>query len=149
MTSHRNQLTISHSVAQLQKHEDSLPESLEFERLKEHFEPFLRASSSLPAPPTAHSHHHVNPITAAASSALARDIPGVSKYTPHPRTRRDKGARDEMSEYRARVEVGAGGGGGTGGEMDVEFLRHIETIAEVATIEQRCVGSWATSLHSQ
>ncbi|TFY82846.1 hypothetical protein EWM64_g1168 [Hericium alpestre] len=45
-------------AAQLQKYEDSAADSLEFERLKEHFEPFLRASSSTLPPATAHSHHH-------------------------------------------------------------------------------------------
>ncbi|KAI0064149.1 hypothetical protein BV25DRAFT_1823716 [Artomyces pyxidatus] len=136
-------------AAQLQKYEDSAPDSLEFERLKEHFEPFLRASSSSALagpPPTAHSHHpHVNPITAAASSALARDIPGVGKYTPHPRGRRDKGPRDDMVEYRSRVEVG---GSSTMGEADVEFMRHIEEVSEVAALEQRWANSWATSLHT-
>ena len=143
--------------AQLQKYEDSAPDSLEFERLKEHFEPFIRASSSSALPPTAsHSHHtHVNPITAAASSALARDIPGVVKYTPHhaprsARSGRDKSTRDEMSEYRSRVEVGAGTRvSGAGGEADVEFMQHIESIGEVASLEQRWVNSWATSLHTR
>ncbi|KAA1469680.1 dynactin p62 [Dentipellis sp. KUC8613] len=135
-------------AAQLQKFEDSAPDSLEFERLKEHFEPFLRASSSSALPPSAaHSHHHVNPITAAASSALARDIPGVGKYTPYPRSRRDKGARDEMPEYRARVEVG-GVSGGAGGDADTEFMQHIEGVGEVAALEQRWASSWATSLHT-
>ncbi|KAI0040046.1 hypothetical protein FA95DRAFT_929315 [Auriscalpium vulgare] len=136
-------------AAQLQKHEDSAPDSLEFERLKEHFEPFLRASSSsaLAGPtPASHSHHaHVNPITAAASSALARDIPGVAKYAPHPRGRRDKGPRDEMSEYRSRVEVG---GTSAMGEADVDFMRRIEEESEVAAVEQRWANSWATSLRT-
>ena len=78
----------------MQKFEDSAPEALEFDRLKEHFEPFLRASSSSSAITPSSSHHHSNPITAAASSALARDIPGVGKYNPLARSRsgRDKGA---------------------------------------------------------
>ncbi|THH20604.1 hypothetical protein EW146_g779 [Bondarzewia mesenterica] len=135
-------------AAQLQKYEDSAPESLEFERLKEHFEPFLRASSSAHPSTASHSHHsHVNPITAAASSALARDIPGVAKYMPHPRTRhRDKGAKDEMPEYRSRVEIGTAG---AGGEQDVEFMQHIEEVNEVAALEQRWANSWATSLRTR
>ncbi|KAI0315892.1 dynactin p62 family-domain-containing protein [Amylostereum chailletii] len=136
-------------AAQLQRFEDSAPESLEFERLKEHFEPFLRAgaasSSSLAAPTPAHSHHHVNPVTAAASSALARDIPGVGKYTPHHSgSRRTKGARDEMADYRARVETG--GTSGTGGEHDVEFMSGLEDVSEVASLEQRWANSWATDV---
>ncbi|KAI0915844.1 hypothetical protein AcV7_007200 [Taiwanofungus camphoratus] len=117
-------------AAQLQKFEDSAPESLEFERLKEHFEPFLPA----------------------ASSALARDIPGVGKYNPLSRSRvgREKNAnKHDIPDYKARVEVGtAGGMSSGGGEADVEFMRHLETVAEVAALEQRWVNSWISSVHT-
>ncbi|KAF8461162.1 dynactin p62 family-domain-containing protein, partial [Russula ochroleuca] len=138
-------------AAQLQKFEDSAPDSLEFERLKEHFEPFLRASSSSSAAASLSGHSHaahahatpVNPITAAASSALARDIPGVGKYTPAPRGRRDKGARDEISEYRSRVEVK-----GTKDGSNVDFMRRLEEVSQVAAFGQRWANSWTTTLHS-
>ncbi|KAI0690470.1 dynactin p62 [Cerioporus squamosus] len=118
-------------LAQLQKFEDSAPESLEFERLKEHFEPFLRASSSSSALPSASSHHvHTNPITAAASSALARDIPGVGKQ--------------EYPDYKSRVEIGSAAA--LSGEADAEFLRHLETVSEVAALEQRWTNSWVAPL---
>ncbi|KAJ7914473.1 dynactin p62 family-domain-containing protein [Mycena leptocephala] len=114
-------------AAQLQKFEDSAPDSLEFERLKEHFEPVIRASSlssstaNAPAAhpsSAAHSHHvRTNSITAAASAALARDIPGVSKYNPLARSRYD-------------------------------YMRHLENVSEVASLEQRWVSSWATSLQT-
>lgn len=131
--------------------------------MKEHFEPYLRASSLPSQALSAHSHtshphphaHHTNPITAAASSALARDIPGVSKYTPLARARagreREKGAaRFEVPEYRARVEVGAvAAAGGGGGEADVEFMRALEGVGEVASLEQRWGGSWVSSLHTR
>ncbi|OBZ68700.1 Dynactin subunit 4 [Grifola frondosa] len=134
-------------AAQLQKFEDSAPESLEFERLKEHFEPFLRASSSSSALPSASHHVHTNPITAAASSALARDIPGVGKYSPLSRSRvgRDKGAnKHEIPPYKSRVEIGSAAA--VSGEADVEFMRHLETVSEVASLEQRWVNSWTSSL---
>jgi dynactin-4 len=136
-------------TAQLQKFEDSAPDSLEFERLKEHFEPFLRASSSSSAlsghSHAAHSHATpVNPITAAASSALARDIPGVGKYTPAPRGRRDKGTRDEIHEYRSRVEVG-----GTKEGANVDFMRRLEEVSQVAALSQRWASSWTTTLRSR
>lgn len=141
-------------TAQLQKFEDSAPDSLEFERLKEHFEPFLRASSSSSSSSTtglsghshaAHAHATpVNPITAAASSALARDIPGVGKYTPAPRGRRDKGTRDEIHEYRSRVEVG-----GTKEGANVDFMRRLEEVSQVAALSQRWANSWTTTLHSR
>ncbi|KAH9179350.1 dynactin p62 family-domain-containing protein [Lactarius sanguifluus] len=131
-------------AAQLQRFEDSAPDSLEFERLKEHFEPFLRASSSSGHPQVTHSHPaHINPITAAASSALARDIPGVVKYTPAPRGRRDKGPRDELSEYRSRVEVA-----GTKDTSNVDFVRRLEEVSQVAALSQRWTSSWTTPLRS-
>ena len=144
-----------HPSAQLQKFEDSAPESLEFERLKEHFEPHLRASPST-GPAAPHSHHtHTNPITAAASSALARDIPGVGKYTPHAssagrsRSSRNKGNYNEVPDYRARVEIGSSNFTmGGGGETDVEFMKNLEDISEVATLEQRWENSWMTSLQA-
>ncbi|KAF7348305.1 hypothetical protein MSAN_01784200 [Mycena sanguinolenta] len=136
-------------AAQLQKFEDSAPDSLEFERLKEHFEPVIRASSlssstaNAPAvPPSSAAHSHrvrTNSITAAASAALARDIPGVGKTKN----------KDEMPEYRSRVDITAASKLGTGGgEADVEYMRHLENVSEVANLEQRWIGSWATSLQT-
>ncbi|KAJ7183087.1 dynactin p62 family-domain-containing protein [Mycena filopes] len=152
-------------AAQLQKFEDSAPDSLEFERLKEHFEPVIRASSlssstsNAPAAhpsSAAHSHHvRTNSITAAASAALARDIPGVGKYNPLARSTRggsnkDKTVnKDEMPEYRSRVDIVAASGLGTGGgDSDVEYMRHLENVSEIANLEQRWINSWATSLQT-
>ena len=95
---------------QLQKSEDSAPDNLEFERLKEHFEPFIRASSassSVPHHLRATQHIHSNPVTAAASDALSRDVPGVSEYNPLSRSRVgcDKQNRNEMLEYRSRMDI--------------------------------------------
>ncbi|KAK0202038.1 dynactin p62 family-domain-containing protein [Desarmillaria ectypa] len=148
-------------AAQLQKFEDSAPDSLEFEKLKEHFEPVIRASSlsgvnsSAVPSSAAHSHHlRSNSITAAASAALSRDIPGVSKYTPH--TRLGRGAtkdktpnKDEMPEYKSRMDIeSASHYGSGGGDVDVDFMKHLESISEVASMEQRWTYSWATSLQS-
>jgi len=143
-------------VAQLQRTEDSAPDSLEFERLKEHFEPFIRASaasSSFNLSNVSPHHSRTNSVTAAASAALARDIPGVVKYNLFTRSRsgRDKTAnRDEMPEYKSRLEIAVASTAGTGGgEADVEFMKHIETISEVTSFEQRCVNSWATSVQTR
>ncbi|GLB38621.1 putative dynactin p62 family protein [Lyophyllum shimeji] len=107
-------------AAQLQKFEDSAPDSLEFDRLKEHFEPFIPA----------------------ASAALARDIPGVSKYNPSQ--------GDEMTEYRSRVDIATASRMGTGGgDADVEYMRHLETVSEVASLNQRWTSSWATSFQAR
>ncbi|KAF9013313.1 dynactin p62 family-domain-containing protein [Cyathus striatus] len=154
-------------AAQLQKFEDSAPDSLEFDRLKEHFEPFIRASSLSSSTSTthaatvhgsaAHSHHlHSASITAAASAALARDIPGVSKYNPLTRStsgraHRDKSMnKDEMPDYRSRVEISSASALGTGGgDADVELMRHLETMSEIASLEQRWGNTWATSLQTR
>ncbi|KAH8822540.1 dynactin p62 family-domain-containing protein [Flagelloscypha sp. PMI_526] len=158
-------------AAQLQRFEDSAPDTLEFERLKEHFEPILRATvhgpGSLAAsaiggpPPSHHGHTRTNSITAAANAAnaaLARDVPGVGKYNPLASSTRSIGStnkdrtpnRDEMPEYRARIDSAAGSSrGGGGGEVDVEFLRGLESIDEVATLEQRWTNSWTSPLQSR
>jgi dynactin-4 len=145
---------------------------LEFDRLKEHFEPFIRASSlsaSLSSSSThpgsvvhpssaAHSHHlYSSSITAAASAALAREIPGVGKYTPSlARSTSGRGGRDrsvnkdEMPEYRSRLDITtASTMGSGGGDADVELMKHVEKISDVASLEQRWGSSWATSLRTR
>ena len=94
----------------------------------------------------------MNPITAAASSALARDIPGVAKHNPVIRNRggKDKSLnKDEMTEYKSRIEVGTTTAFGNGGMRDVELLKHLESTEDIASLEQRWVGSWATSLRAK
>lgn len=130
------------AAAQLQKFEDSAPVSLEFERLKERFEPFLRASVS-PSGLSGHSrgvHLHttpVNPITAAAPSALACDTLGVGKYALAPHDRRDKGVQDEIHGYHSRVKVG-----GTKEGANVDFMQRLEEVLQVAALSQRWANSW-------
>lgn len=148
--------------AQLQKYEDSAPDSLEFDRLKEHFDAFLRTSAL--AASTSGTHHHsthhshslhTNSITAAASAALARDIPGVGKYNPLARSTTGRGYgkdrsvnKDEMTEYRSRSEIAQTAGAG-GGEPDVELMNSLEEVGEVASLEQRWENSWVTPLQTK
>ncbi|KAI5120131.1 hypothetical protein M0805_001899 [Coniferiporia weirii] len=137
---------------QLQRFEDSAPEFLEFERLKDFFEPLLRAAPSASHTPSASTHSaHVHALTAAASSALARDIPGVGKHNPSVRSGRANrarhGSKDDLPVYRARVEVSGASGLGAGGSGDAELMRRLETPADVSKLEQRWSGSWAESLH--
>lgn len=55
-----------------------------------------------------------------------------------------------MPEYKSRMEIAvAGGMGSGGGDGDVDFLRHLEEINEVGTLEQRWMNSWTTSLLSR
>jgi dynactin 4 len=142
--------------AQLQKFEDSAPEALEFERLKEHFEPFLRSSLSASTHGTATQPHAHSSAISAAASALARDIPGVSKYTPLARSTsgrpgKDKSKnKDEMPEYKSRLDITAASRMGTGGgDADVEYMKHLEYITDVASLEQRWENSWAMSLQTR
>ncbi|EJC98928.1 uncharacterized protein FOMMEDRAFT_161120 [Fomitiporia mediterranea MF3/22] len=139
---------------QLQRSEDSAPEFLEFERLKDFFDPLVRSSLSASQQghaPITHSAHH-NAIHAAASNALARDIPGVGKYHAPTRTRASKfrqGSKDDMPVYRARVEASGASGLGAGGDGDVSLMRHLESPSEIARLEQRWLTSWAESLRSK
>lgn len=144
---------------QLQKLEDNLPDSLEFERLKDHFEPLLRSSSS------SHHHtqasHHRNPITAAASSALARDVPGLhqpirgvsgrtySNPKAPARANASKGWDDWDSViYKSRLEV-AGSGVGIRIESELDWIKALDEehgVGRVAEMEQRWLSSWTQSL---
>ena len=57
--------------------------------------------------------------------------------------------KDEMPEYRSRVDIVAASAHGTGGgEEDVEYMRRLESVSEVANLEQRWGSSWAVSLHT-
>ena len=133
--------------------------------MKEHFEPFIRASllSSSTSTNQAAAHniqhsHSLNSVTTAASAALARDIPGVSKYNPLARSTSGRGGsgkdrsrnKDEMVEYRSRIDISkASAYGSGGGEADVIFMTHLEDIGQVATLEQRWINSWVNPLQTR
>jgi len=107
----------------------------------------LPASSPSTLPPTAlHSHHtHVNLIIAATSVVLACDILGVVKYTLHHapcsgRSGHDKGMHNEMSDSCRWVDISAGSHvSRAGGDADVQFMQHVESIGGVASLKQRWV----------
>ncbi|GJJ15647.1 hypothetical protein Clacol_009925 [Clathrus columnatus] len=130
-------------AVQLQKYEDSAPDTLEFERLKEHFEQFIRVSNAVASNHPTGS-NHMNSITAAASSVLSRDIPGVAKYSGRKSKSDKHNNRDEVPPYRSRFEAGANGIlGQGGGENDVSFLATLEDISEVQTLEQRSISKFS------
>jgi len=79
----------------------------------------------------------VNPITAAAPSALACDTLGVGKYALAPHDRRDKGVQDEIHGYHSRVKVG-----GTKEGANVDFMQRLEEVLQVAALSQRWANSW-------
>ncbi|KAJ7704729.1 dynactin p62 family-domain-containing protein [Mycena olivaceomarginata] len=139
-------------AAQLQKFEDSAPDSLEFERLKEHFEPVIRASS-LSSSTTANA-PAAHPQRSALTSSSHQFYHSRCVRRPcarHPRGEQWRGGggavgrdkttnKDEMPEYRSRVDIASASGRGTGGgEADVEYMRHLENVSEVANLEQRWI----------
>lgn len=54
-----------------------------------------------------------------------------------------------MPEYRSRVDISSASGlGSGGGDTDVEYMRHLEDVGEVVSLEQKWINSWATSLET-
>lgn len=52
-----------------------------------------------------------------------------------------------MPEYKSRLDIASASlGGGGGGEADTDLLRHLESLDEVSSLEQRWCGSWAAPL---
>ncbi|KAG8762972.1 hypothetical protein FRC12_008779, partial [Ceratobasidium sp. 428] len=135
----------------LRRFEDSAPETLEFDRLKDHFEPLIRAAGSGAATHVTSARH--NPITAAASHALAREVHGVARHQLAKgtgRTGKSKPRGDPWDNYVAHGPSSGGdtGGGSVGGFDDVEWMRNLEHIEEVAPVEARWDASWSVSLRS-
>ncbi|KAF8606989.1 dynactin p62 [Ceratobasidium sp. AG-I] len=135
---------------QLQRFEDSAPETLEFDRLKDHFEPLIRAAGS---GPVSHASARHNPITAAASHALAREVHGVPRHQLSKtagRTGKSKALGDPWDAYQARNSASGGDSavGATGGAEDVEWMRNLECIEDVAPVEARWDASWSGSLRA-
>ena len=64
----------------------------------------------------------------------------MSKYNPLTRSRsgREKSGKNkhEIPDYKSRVEVGSSHGllEGSGGEADVEFVKKMESVGEVASL---------------
>ncbi|CAE6429976.1 unnamed protein product [Rhizoctonia solani] len=133
---------------QLQRFEDSAPETLEFDHLKDHFEPLIRASGS------GHGHTpnaRLNPITAAASHALARDVRGVPRLNKGAgRSNKMKSPVDPWDSYIARSPAAGGDAnmGASGGPDDVEWMRNLDNIEDVAPVEARWDASWSGSLRA-
>jgi dynactin-4 len=58
--------------------------------------------------------------------------------------------KDEMAEYKSRMEVGVLGQlGSEGDDSDVDALRRMENVEEIASLEQRWGSSWTTSLKTR
>ncbi|KAF8324319.1 dynactin p62 family-domain-containing protein [Cantharellus anzutake] len=137
---------------QLQKTEDSSYDAIEFDRLKEHFEPVMRNSANSQPTTGAHSLHQgssrtsaLSAINAAASSALAREIPGLRKKRVDSNTSKD----EYGGFYKSRADCVSGREEHI---AEVDWLRNLTqeefTLGEVASLEQRWINSWTQSLKS-
>ncbi|KAK7048665.1 dynactin subunit 4 [Favolaschia claudopus] len=63
--------------------------------------------------------------------------------------RSGRGTDEDLSVYHSRVDIASASRLGTGGgDADVEYMRHLEDVSEVANLEQRWLSSWATSLQT-
>lgn len=154
---------------QLQKMEDQTPDSLELERLKDHFEPFLRSASTSTSSSSS-SHPNPNPSSSilAASSALHRDVPSLRtkpRYSGGSGSRVPSSGRatgppgkdvakdgDRVPPYRARgearVEGSVSGPGGLGEEDKLGWLAEVDSLEGVAGLEQRWGGGWSQSVRA-
>ncbi|KAF8311341.1 hypothetical protein DL93DRAFT_2115971 [Clavulina sp. PMI_390] len=147
---------------QLQKTEDSSADNLEFERLKEHFEPLVRANQAQagPAPPVTPGPLHPNvratpmsAINAAASSALSRDIPGLRRKAAGRESlgKASSASNDDSAAptYKARINSAAGG---VSAQSELDWIREMTqeefVLGDVAKVEQRWGGSWAQSIRA-
>ncbi|KDN41745.1 hypothetical protein RSAG8_07276, partial [Rhizoctonia solani AG-8 WAC10335] len=136
---------------QLQRFEDSAPETLEFDHLKDHFEPLIRASGSGHAGHTPNARH--NPITAAASHALAREVHGVPRHQLNKGTGRPNKTKSRVDPWDSYIARNPASGsdanmGASGGPEDVEWMRNLDNIEDVAPVEARWDASWSGSLRA-
>ncbi|KDE05576.1 hypothetical protein MVLG_04071 [Microbotryum lychnidis-dioicae p1A1 Lamole] len=144
---------------QLQKLDDGSSELTEFDRLKDHFEPYIRrgqahASASTTTGALAPSTMPASTSSTIASSVL-KDIPGLGNRYAHllggMGTRSGKGAeavngaRDELEPYEALVPANGSVEKGKGVERDDELVREMESLQDfeqVAALEKRWTNSW-------
>lgn len=142
-------------TVQLQKSEDASADSLEFERLKDHFEPLIRATQGQASTGAAPANATARPtplsaINAAANSALNRDVPGLRRKGRGDALAKGASAKDEFSStYKSRIDSAAGG---VSAQSEVDWIRDMTqeefVLGDVAKVEQRWLGSWAQSLKS-
>ena len=138
---------------QLQKTETVPLEKLEFDHLRDHFEPFLRrglsqtstvlpstSQAALPSFPT-------SPILSKDSIAnLGPRYGSLFGLTSRGRSGPEaKGVKDELEGYVAVTAVGRG----AESELEkVKMMREMTNVEEVSTVQQRWNSSWSGSLKS-
>ncbi|SCV67629.1 BQ2448_5240 [Microbotryum intermedium] len=143
---------------QLQKLDDGSSELAEFDRLKDHFEPYIRRGQA-----------HASALTSGAldastmpsstsstiASSVLKDIPGLGNRYAHLLggigTRSGKGAealngaRDELEPYKTLVPAKGSVEKGKGVERDDELVHKMQGLQyfeEVAALDKRWTNSW-------
>ena len=114
---------------QLQKTEDSSADTLEFERLKDHFEPLL-GNQAPAAAPSGHS----GTRKGRASDAFPKRPTAKDEFT---------------SSYKSRIDSAAGG---VSAQSELDWIRDMTqeefVSGEVAKVQQRWATSWTQSMKS-
>lgn len=144
--------------------EDQTPDTLELERLKDHFEPFLRSTTSASATHASSSSHQPSSSILAASSALHRDVPSLRNKPRYSGSSRipsrtnpavaHGGTKDTdaIPPYRARGEArdegSISGPSGLAEEDKLGWLGEVDTLEGVAELEQRWGGGWSQSIRA-
>jgi hypothetical protein len=135
--------------------DDASPAAVEFERLREHYEPLLRPPAPTSAALTGSTHarpSHVSSSIAAASSALKRSVPALrtkgrsSVGRTSVELPRSSGDGDELAPYRARGDTRSEAGlttpVGLGEEDSALWLGQVEDLDGVAPLEARWASAW-------
>ena len=149
-------------AVQLQKIDDASPAAVEFDRLREHYEPLLRPAaptSAALASSAAGRTSHVSSSVAAASSALKRNVPALRTKPRSSVGRgsvellRSSGDGDELVPYRARgdarTEAGLTTPVGLGEEDSALWLGQVEDLDGVAPLESRWASAWRQSIRAR
>ncbi|CED84481.1 Dynactin, subunit p62 [Phaffia rhodozyma] len=130
---------------QLQRLEDASPAVLEFEHLRDHYEPHLKALSASSHPATATT----NKSLLAATSALRRDVPSLRTASSTSRSSRQPAPKfgiEDLRPYEARMDADLPAdqiGSGRLGEPElVDWLGAKDSLCDVVGLEARWTNSW-------
>lgn len=130
--------------------------TLEFDRLREHYEPLLRPQTN--AALSTHGRTHVSSSIAAASSALKRNVPSLRTKPRYSAGRpvdppKTSGDGDELKPYRARgearIEAGITTPACLGEDDSVDWLSQVEDLDGVADLDSRWTSSWHQSIRAR
>lgn len=138
---------------QLQRYEDSAPDVLELDSLRNHFEPFVRAQMSQTDPKAATSGIASMPSAALRRSKLFRDVPVLStdprllgRSRARPGAARKEG--EVFKPYEARTSWTSGAnsrGEGVVSRRDegrIEWTQGMKSVEQATSLDQRWTSPW-------